>query len=153
MVAGAVGFDNAAVGGLTAAVLLELALELQEQGRRIRFTSFQVDGGLAVGGASVLVWVPGWRPPTRPLGGARSGVGGRRSPRLAFVGGLGLVGVGDLHRAGRAQPDDDVAVGVLPGRADMGLDQRGGRCRVAAQRARAGGRPGRGHRRPLPRAR
>jgi hypothetical protein len=32
VVAGAVGFDKAAVGGLTAAVFLELALELFERG-------------------------------------------------------------------------------------------------------------------------
>jgi hypothetical protein len=38
--AGAVGFDEAAVDGLTGAVLLELALEFLERGTPHGFTSF-----------------------------------------------------------------------------------------------------------------
>jgi hypothetical protein len=64
---GAVGFDEAAVGGLTAAVLLELALEFLQRGRRIRFTS-SLGWWLAVGGASVLGVGSGFAPTHRGPG-------------------------------------------------------------------------------------
>src|SRR5215218_4327936 len=148
VVAGAVGLDKTAVGGLTAAVLLDLALELLHGGpsHAVHLLPWWL---LAVGGASVHGEVPGSRPPTRPLsGGTLGSAGGCRSPRLAFVGGLGLLGVGDLQGARRAQPDDDVGSWVLPGRADVGLHQRRSGGRVAAQRARPGNRPRCAHRRP-----
>jgi hypothetical protein len=117
VVAGAVGFDKAAVGGLTAAVLLDLALELL-QGGASHAVHLLPWWWLAVGGASVLGWGSGFAPAhPAPGWGTLGSAGGHRSPRLAFVG--GLVGVGDLQGAGRAQPDDDVGLGVLLGRADV----------------------------------
>ena len=164
VVAGAVGFDKAAVGGLTAAVLLDLALELLQRGAP-HAVHLLLGWWLAVGGASVHGGVPGSRPPTRPLGGAagewrrvgrppgRAAGGPGCSPRLVLLGGLVVVGVGDLQRAGRAQPEDDVGLGVLPGRADVGLHQRRSGGWVAAQRARPRGRPGCAHRRSPTRVR
>ena len=70
-------------------------------------------GGVG-GGGRVRPWRGSGFAPAHPapgVGHAGECAGGRRSPRLAFVGGLGLVGVGDLQGAGRAQPDDDVGLG------------------------------------------
>jgi hypothetical protein len=39
VLAGAVGFDHAAVDRLTAALFLDLVLQLFQEGRRMRFTS------------------------------------------------------------------------------------------------------------------
>jgi hypothetical protein len=64
VVAGAVGFDKAAVGGLTAAVLLDLALELLERGRGIRFTS-SLGGGWRWGARPSMA---GFRVRARPPG-------------------------------------------------------------------------------------
>ena len=67
MLAGAVGFDKAAIGGLTAAVLLDLALEFLQGG-----TSHPVHllpravGGWRWGARPSSAGVPGSRPPTRP---------------------------------------------------------------------------------------
>ncbi len=68
MVAGAVGFDKAAVGGRTAALFLELALELLQR-RAWRAVHLLPGWWLAVGGASVLGAGPGSRPPTGALVG------------------------------------------------------------------------------------
>jgi hypothetical protein len=67
--AGAVGFDKAAVGGLTAAVLLDLALELLQRGTP--HSVHLLPGGLRVGGggASVLEWGSGFALAHRALGG------------------------------------------------------------------------------------
>jgi hypothetical protein len=71
--AGAVKFDPAAVGGLTAAVLLELALELL-QGRAPHGVHLLPGGlGLAVGGASVLELGAGFAPAHRAPGRGTSG--------------------------------------------------------------------------------
>jgi hypothetical protein len=119
VVAGAVGFDEAAVGGLTAAVLLDLALELLQGGawHAVHLLSWW---WLAVGARPSMAGfqfapahpAPGW------------GALGSAASRLTATGlcrGLALVGVGDFQGAGRAQPQDDVGLGVLCGRADVGL--------------------------------
>ena len=73
MVAGAVGFDPAAVGGLTADVLLDLALELLKRGALHPVHLLPAGLGLAVGGASVLGGF-GFAPAHRAPWWARGGV-------------------------------------------------------------------------------
>src|SRR5215213_6828772 len=92
VVAGAVGFDEAAVGGLTAAVLLELALELFQRGtpHAVHLLSWVVVGG---GGR------------VRP----RCGVRVRAHPPGPWVGHAGgVVGVGWTLTAQPGQGDREV---------------------------------------------
>jgi hypothetical protein len=74
VVAGAVGFDNAAVGGLTAAVLLDLALELLQGGAPHAVHPLPGGLGLAVGGASVHGGVRVRARPPGPWVGHAAGV-------------------------------------------------------------------------------
>jgi hypothetical protein len=83
VVAGAVGFDNAAVGGLTAAVLLDLALELLQGGAPHAVHPLPGGLGLAVGGASVH---GGFRVRARPPGPGVGLAGECRRSRLTATG-------------------------------------------------------------------
>jgi hypothetical protein len=117
VVAVAVGFDPAAVGGLTAAVLLDLTLELLERWASHPVHLLPLGGGWRWGARPSSVRGPGSRPPTGPLAGARwggrsrlgttaqPGQGAERSgcsPGLVLVRALVLAGVGELEGAGRA---------------------------------------------------
>ena len=93
------------------------------------FTS-SLGGGWRWGARPSSVWVrvrahpPGpWMWGTLGSGGSRLGTtaqpgqggsGPGCSPGLVLVGALVLAGVGEPERAGRAQPEDDVGLGVLP---------------------------------------